>query len=71
MPSSTSHDSNSTESDPLASHAPAPGLLEDYWDFLKSSKKWWLTPLLLALLVLGFLVFLSVSGVGPAIYPFF
>ncbi|MFV0442521.1 MAG: DUF5989 family protein [Planctomycetaceae bacterium] len=58
-------------SDPLAAHAPPPGLLADYLDFLKTNKKWWLTPILLALLVVGFLVFLSVSGVGPAIYPFF
>lgn len=57
--------------DPLAAHAPEPGLLADYWDFLKTNKKWWLTPILLALLLVGLLVFLSVSGVGPAIYPFF
>jgi hypothetical protein len=57
--------------DPLAQHAPAPGLLADYLDFLKSNKKWWLTPIILALLLVGVLVFLSVSGVGPAIYPFF
>jgi Family of unknown function (DUF5989) len=57
--------------DPLASHAPQPGLLADYLDFLKSNKKWWLTPIILALLLVGALVFLSVSGVGPAIYPFF
>lgn len=57
--------------DPLAAHAPQPGLLADYLDFLKSNKKWWLTPIILALLLVGLLVFLSVSGVGPAIYPFF
>jgi hypothetical protein len=61
----------SEKPDLLATHAPEPGLLADYWDFLKSNKKWWLTPILLALLLVGALVFLSVSGVGPAIYPFF
>lgn len=63
--------SESPPPDPLAPHNPAPGLLADYWDFLKSNKKWWLTPILLALLLVGLLVFLSVSGAGPAIYPFF
>ncbi len=57
--------------DPLAGHAPKTGLLADYWDFLRSNKKWWLTPILLALLLVGCLVVLSVSGAGPAIYPFF
>ncbi|MCA9055436.1 MAG: hypothetical protein KDA75_16460 [Planctomycetaceae bacterium] len=57
--------------DPLAAHAPPPGLLADYLDFLRTNKKWWLTPIILALLLVGLLVFLSVSGVGPAIYPFF
>ena len=49
--------------------APQPGLLADFWDFLKHNKKWWLLPLLLALLLLGLLVVLSGTGLTPLIYP--
>jgi hypothetical protein len=46
------------------------GVLAEFWLFLKYNKKWWLLPLLLALLLLGLLVILSGSGLAPFIYPF-
>lgn len=60
-----------SELDELAQQAGDRGLLADYLDYLKATKKWWITPIILALLLVGLLVFLSVSGAGPAIYPFF
>jgi Family of unknown function (DUF5989) len=48
-----------------------PGLLSEYWDFLKYNKKWWLLPILLMMLVLGALLMLSGSGAGPLIYSLF
>lgn len=50
--------------------SPQVGLLAEFWLFLKHNKKWWLLPLLLALLLLGLLVILSGSGLAPFIYPF-
>ena len=50
--------------------SPQPGLLREFWDFLKHNKKWWLTPILIALLLLGILVVASGAGLGPFIYPF-
>lgn len=50
--------------------SPQPGLLVEFWLFLRDNKKWWLLPLLLALLVLGVLVILSGTGLAPFIYPF-
>ncbi|MFO1094899.1 MAG: DUF5989 family protein [Planctomycetaceae bacterium] len=50
--------------------SPQPGLLAEFWLFLRENKKWWLLPLLLALLVLGLLVVLSGTGLAPFIYPF-
>ena len=50
--------------------SPQPGLLTEFWLFLRDNKKWWLLPLLLALLVLGMLVILSGTGLAPFIYPF-
>jgi len=49
--------------------SPQPGLLAEFWGFLRENKKWWLLPLLLALLLLGILVVLSGTGLTPFIYP--
>lgn len=54
-----------------ADETATPGLIADFWDFLKHNKKWWLTPILLALLLIGGLVLLSSSALAPFIYPLF
>ena len=38
---------------------------------LKVNKKWWLAPIVLALLVIGALVFLLATKAAPFIYPLF
>jgi hypothetical protein len=46
--------------------------LKDLFDFLKSQKKWWLIPIILALLALGLLLlFAESSAVATFIYPIF
>ena len=40
-------------------------------DFLLHNKKWWLTPIILALLAFGTLVLLAGSGAAPFIYTLF
>jgi hypothetical protein len=46
--------------------------LIDLFDFLKSQKKWWLIPIMLALLALGLLLlFAESSAVATFIYPIF
>lgn len=59
--------------DDFASQAagPAPGFFREYLDFLRYNKKWWLTPILLALLILGALVVLGGSTAAPFIYTLF
>ena len=47
------------------------GLLVEVWDYLGRSKKWWMLPILVAMLGLGALVFLSGSGAAPFIYTLF
>jgi hypothetical protein len=42
-------------------------ILKEFWDFLKIRKKWWLTPIVLVLLLLGAVV---VATHGSAIAPF-
>lgn len=48
-----------------------PGLIAELFDFLRSSKKWWLLPILLVLGLVGLLVLLSSSALAPFIYPLF
>lgn len=47
------------------------GLVAEFIDFLKHNKKWWLLPILLALVILGLVALLSSSAVAPFIYPLF
>lgn len=49
-----------------------PGLLGEFWVFLKNEKKWWLIPLIFLLLLLGAVVFLfQGEALAPFLYPFF
>ena len=45
-----------------------PGLVREFWDFLRYNKKWWLTPILLVLVLIAGLVLLSGTGAAPLIY---
>lgn len=46
--------------------------LKDIWDYVKVRKKYWLLPLILILLLLGFLiVFTGGTAVAPFIYTLF
>lgn len=48
-----------------------PGLIREFVEFLLESKAWWLTPIIVVLLLVGLLVALSGSVVAPFIYPIF
>jgi hypothetical protein len=46
--------------------------LRDLWGYMKVRKKYWLLPLILILLLLGFLIiFTGGTAVGPFIYTLF
>lgn len=47
------------------------GLVSELWAFVRTHKKWWLLPILFAILLLGALVFLTGSGAAPFIYTLF
>lgn len=47
------------------------GILREFVDFLRHNKKWWLTPVILALLLVGALVLLSGTAAAPFIYTLF
>ena len=47
-------------------------LLKDLWAYMKVRKKYWLLPLIIILLLLGFLIiFTGGSAVAPFIYTLF
>lgn len=47
------------------------GLASEFVDFLKHNKKWWLLPILLAMVAVGVLIALGATGAAPFIYPLF
>jgi Family of unknown function (DUF5989) len=50
---------------------PTPGLLRELLDFLVYNKAWWLTPIVVVLLLVGLLIVLGSTGLAPFIYPLF
>lgn len=46
-------------------------IVGELFAFLKQSKKWWLAPILVALLLLGLLIVLSGSIAAPFVYTLF
>ena len=49
----------------------APGLLREFYDFLRYNKAWWLTPIVIVLLMVGGLFVLAALGGAPFIYTIF
>jgi hypothetical protein len=46
-------------------------LLRELWDLVYNTKKWWLVPVLVALLLIGLMVLASGSAAAPFIYTLF
>jgi hypothetical protein len=64
-------DQKRTEFEKAAAEQGKGGILRELWGFMKQNKKWWLLPLIIALLVFGLLVVLSGTGLAPFIYTLF
>ncbi len=47
------------------------GIVREFFEFLRENKKWWLLPIILALLLLGALVILGSTSAAPFIYTLF
>jgi len=47
------------------------GLLTELLGFLKTTKKWWLLPIVLVIVMFSVLIFLSGTGIAPLIYTLF
>lgn len=47
-------------------------ILKEFWLFLKDRKKWWLTPIVVMMVLLGALILFSQSSaIAPFIYTLF
>lgn len=46
-------------------------LIAEFWLFIREEKKWWLTPIILVLLLAGVAIFLTSTGAAPFIYTLF
>ena len=47
-------------------------MILEFWDFLKTRKKWWLAPIVIIMLLMGSLILLTEgSAVAPFIYTLF
>lgn len=49
----------------------SPSFISELWGYMKQNKKWWLTPILLVLILMGVLLVLAASGAAPFIYTLF
>ena len=47
------------------------GVLREYFDYVRLRKKWWLVPVIVLLLLVGLVLVLGSSAVGPLIYALF
>ena len=66
-------DPNLNDAEAFAREAEAAqkGLIAEYKDFLLHNKKWWMIPIIVALLLVGVLVILGSSAAAPFIYTLF
>ena len=47
------------------------GFVPELIDFLRTNKKWWLTPIVIVLLLVGLLIFMSGTSLAPFVYSVF
>ena len=62
---------NQNDFEAAAAQARRGGILGEIWGFMRQNKKWWLLPMLVALLLFGLLTLLSSTGLAPFIYTLF
>ena len=53
------------------SEARSGGVLAQMWGYIGESRKWWLIPIILMMLLLGIMFVIGGSGAAPFIYTIF
>lgn len=54
-----------------AARAPRPSAWREIWQLLREHKKWWLTPIVLVMLLLGLVALFAGGSAAPFIYTLF
>ncbi len=68
-PSATETTGATSSSDfATAAEAPEMGFFAEFWDFLVHNKAWWLTPIILVLVLVFVLVWFAGTPFAPFIY---
>lgn len=65
------HPNSTQDNERLFKETASPGFFSEFWYFLKTSRKWWMLPLLLLFLLLGVVLVLAKTAVAPFIYTLF
>ncbi len=47
------------------------GPIREFWYYLRHSRKWWIAPIIVSLLMIGSLIILGGTSVAPLIYTLF
>jgi hypothetical protein len=47
------------------------GIVGEFWEFLRTNRKWWLVPILVVFFFLALLIVLAGTGLAPFIYTLF
>ena len=68
---SLNDDSSQKSAFEQAAQQRAPNVIVEFMDFLLHNKKWWLTPIILVLLVFSVFIALTSSALAPFIYVLF
>jgi uncharacterized protein DUF5989 len=65
------HDTDSQDRFVQLAQGRSSGLLREYIDLLRYNKKWWLTPIIIFLLLAGAIIVLGGTALAPFIYTLF
>jgi hypothetical protein len=69
------HDLQADSKDQLSferqSQMKPPGILSEFGDFLIHNQRWWLTPIIIILLLMSVIIALTNTAIGPFIYALF
>ncbi|MCA9065318.1 MAG: hypothetical protein KDA96_19755 [Planctomycetaceae bacterium] len=65
------HDSEASRDFASQAESEDIGIVREFILFLQENKKWWLIPMITALLIIGVVGLLAASGAAPFIYTLF
>ncbi|RPI27154.1 MAG: hypothetical protein EHM61_09460 [Acidobacteria bacterium] len=64
-------DKNRDAQTAFESEASETSFMREFWEFLAHNKKFWMLPIIVALLLVGLLIFLTSAAALPFIYTLF